>query len=97
MQRLQAIIQECKTGVSIQESESAIGGGSLPGETIPTKVLSIDCSLLGVSAEKTQSDFRKLRTPIVVRIENEKVIMDARTISPADDEYVKLALQSVLK
>ncbi|HCG91412.1 MAG TPA: L-seryl-tRNA(Sec) selenium transferase [Dehalococcoidia bacterium] len=97
MQRLQAIIQQCQTGVSIQESESAIGGGSLPGETIPTKVLSIDCSLLGVSAEKMQSDFRKLRIPIVVRIENEKVIIDPRTISPADDEYVKLALQSVLK
>lgn len=63
------------------ESESMVGGGSLPGETLPT-------SVWAVSVEHPQTLLAGLRksTPAIIgRIENDRVVFDPRTILPKSD------------
>jgi L-seryl-tRNA(Ser) seleniumtransferase len=74
---------------------SAIGGGSLPGETLPTALLA-----LRVRSPETLS--RRLRDPrggelaVVGRIEDERFVLDPRTVLPGEDEELLRALSAAL-
>ena len=80
-----------KTGVgTIERSRSTIGGGSLPGQTLPTSVLSI------APSGKVQDFVRALRespVAVVARIENNRVILDPRTVLPDQDDAVIEAIK----
>lgn len=70
-------------------SESTVGGGSLPGETLPTYVL-------GIEVDKPDRFMKKLRQtspPVIARLEQGRIIFDPRTVLPRQDE----ALINVLK
>ena len=83
-----------KTGVgTVERSRSTIGGGSLPGQTLPTSVLSIDPS------GKVQDFVRSLRespVAVVARIENNRVKLDPRTVLPDQDNAVIEAIKFAL-
>ena len=83
-----------KTGTgTIERSRSTIGGGSLPGQTLPTSVLSID------PAGKIEDFVRALRespVAVVARIENNRVILDPRTVLPDQDDAVIEAIKFAL-
>ncbi len=72
--------------VTIELSESAIGGGSLPGETLPTRVLVITPGPRGASALAKQ--LRQADPPLVTRIEHDRVLIDPRTVFPDQDPIV---------
>lgn len=77
---------------SIIEGGSPIGGGSLPGETLPTWLLAIDGN-----AEKVSSLLRQGNPPIITRIENGKVVVDLRTVTGTEEPILEKSLLSVLK
>ncbi len=81
----------------IVESRAAIGGGSLPGETIPSVALRLDCAALGRSAEGVLASLRQTHEPIIGRIEDNDVLLDLRTVLPNQDESIKSALKSLNK
>jgi L-seryl-tRNA(Ser) seleniumtransferase len=72
-----------KTGVS------TIGGGSLPEETLPTMVLQLDVERADVFARK----LRLSDPPVITRIEQDKVILDLRTVMPGQEEALAEAVQ----
>jgi L-seryl-tRNA(Ser) seleniumtransferase len=80
----------------IVESRAAIGGGSLPGETIESVALQIDCGSIGQSAEGVLTRLRQHDQPIIGRIEDDHVLLDTRTVLPAQDKAVSSALQSLI-
>ncbi len=64
--------------VTVEEGFSTVGGGSLPGEEIPTRLLSINPKPF--SAQKL-SDMLRLNTPSILgRIEKDRVLLDLRTV-----------------
>lgn len=76
---------------STVETASAVGGGSLPGETLPTVALTI-----GFGAERAVGQdapsidglaarLRAGRTPVVGRIERGLLLLDPRTVLPSED------------
>jgi L-seryl-tRNA(Ser) seleniumtransferase len=78
-------LKEMGIQVSLRESKSTVGGGSLPGETLPTIVLSIDSQTPpAILAEK----FRNLDYPVIGRIEKNRFVLDLRTVFPEQDEAV---------
>ena len=79
----------------IVESRAAIGGGSLPGETIESVALRIDCGSIGQSAESVLTRLRQSDEPIIGRIEDNQVILDARTVLQTQDKAVSSALQTL--
>ncbi len=71
-------------------SESTIGGGSLPGATLPTWLVVIPHA----SPDALAAQLRAAETPIIGRIENDQFLLDPRTVLPEQEE---LLLQSVLQ
>ncbi len=77
---------------AIGESRSAVGGGSLPGETLPTWVLALDTAGFDSRAEGVTRRLRQNSPPVVARIEDERVLFDPRTVDPEDDPELLRAL-----
>ena len=80
---------------SVVKTRSAIGGGSLPGETLPTWALSLDASNMPGGADSVMRRLRQGRTPMIARIEDENVLFDPRTVAPEEDNELLSALQSL--
>jgi len=67
---------------SLEPDESSIGGGSLPGETVPTVVLCLDAP--GREANELDDLFRANEPPIFGRFRRSRFGLDARTLLPGD-------------
>ena len=65
-------------------SESTVGGGSLPEESMPTFVLSLTVK----SPDKFLKRLRESNPPIIARTENDKVLLDPRTVLPEQDDVL---------
>ena len=80
---------------SVVESRSAVGGGSLPGETLPSWALALDASTLPGGAEGVMRRLREGRPPVVARVEDEQVLFDPRTVGPGEDGELLAALRGL--
>jgi L-seryl-tRNA(Ser) seleniumtransferase len=73
--------------------QSVLGGGSTPEQSIPTWLIAIAApGLAGVE--------RRLRShdpPVVARIENDRLLIDLRTVEPDDETTLAAALQSAIR
>jgi len=72
---------------------SAIGGGSLPGETLPTWVLALSCEGDAGGPERVMRRLREADPPVIARIEDDRVILDPRTVMPEEEEALVTALR----
>jgi L-seryl-tRNA(Ser) seleniumtransferase len=79
---------------TVEKSRSAVGGGSLPGETMPSWVLSLDCQ--GTSADEVMRRLREGSVPVIARIEEDRVLLDPRTVLPEEDGPLLDALRSAV-
>ena len=70
--------------VRVEPSHSFSGGGSLPLAEIPTWVVSV--SLPGMSPDELEKRLRGARPPVVVRIRDDRVLLDPRTLLSPDYE-----------
>ena len=66
----------CGNG-SVVEGESTIGGGSAPGQTLPTWLLKVQTAL---SPDEAASKLRQASQPIIGRIVNDALYLDPRTV-----------------
>jgi L-seryl-tRNA(Ser) seleniumtransferase len=78
--------------VSVGEMSSAVGGGSLPGETLP----SVGLVVAGSGAAALAARLRAGDPAVVGRVEHGAVLLDLRTIDPADDAALGGALTRAL-
>ena len=69
--------------VALLSGTSAVGGGSAPGHGLPTVLLSVERE--GQSAAAIEAWLRTLDPPVVARIENDRVVLDLRTVLPEQD------------
>ncbi|MFZ0534257.1 MAG: L-seryl-tRNA(Sec) selenium transferase, partial [Anaerolineales bacterium] len=70
-------------------SQSTVGGGSLPDETLPTFVLALSVR----SPNRILERLRQCQPPVVARLEADKVIFDPRTILPDQDNDLLAAIR----
>lgn len=81
-QRLTNALRATGVTVEVWPGESTVGGGSLPGETLPTSLL----ALPGLPADRLASKLRAGDPPIVARITQDALVLDLRTVAAADEE-----------
>ena len=74
---------------------SAVGGGSLPTDQLPSKLISLSPSE-HVKIEKTAEKIRKNTPHIIARIEDGNLIFDFRTVVPENDKEIIEAIKRVL-
>lgn len=85
-ERLAASLQGPVVRGTVVDGLSTIGGGSAPGSTLPTRLLELRHTDL--SAHALEARLRSLDPPIIARIENDIVVLDLRTVLPADDDVL---------
>ncbi|MDA0677210.1 MAG: L-seryl-tRNA(Sec) selenium transferase, partial [Chloroflexi bacterium] len=72
---------------------STIGGGSLPGETLPTSVLAITT---GENPDVLTAALRSQEIPVIGRIQDDELLLDPRTVLPEQDELIAAALAAAI-
>ena len=80
------------------EGESVVGGGSLPGGTLPTRLVAIggEGGKKGQNIAQTLSQrLRSQETPVIGRVSDDVLLLDPRSVLPEDDEMVVQALRNV--
>ena len=85
--RSQAIAEGIKfsrLSVEVLDGESVIGGGAAPSAVLPTRLLALTCE--GLSADELSARLRASDPPVIARVEEGRVLLDLRTVFPAQDE-----------
>jgi L-seryl-tRNA(Ser) seleniumtransferase len=82
-------------GISAEvvSGRSTVGGGSLPGETLPTR-------LLALAVESPDALAHRLRAgepPIVARIEAGRLVLDPRTVLPEQELTLQQSLAAAIR
>jgi L-seryl-tRNA(Ser) seleniumtransferase len=81
-------------GWTTGDGRSAVGGGSLPGETLPTRLL---VGPLGLDPEAFSAELRRRQPAVVARIEHDRLVLDLRTVLPEEDSTLATALRGALQ
>lgn len=73
--------------------ESTVGGGSLPGETLPTRLLALDVQ----NPDRFMKRLRQSKPPVIARLENDHVLFDPRTVLPEQETQMLSVIRSALE
>ena len=89
-------LQQYGIPARMQRGESTVGGGSLPGETLPTTLLALDDGNVSMPLDELAKRLRLRGTPLIVRILRDALLVDPRTVLGEQDNEVVLALAEEL-
>jgi L-seryl-tRNA(Ser) seleniumtransferase len=70
----------------LQKGESVVGGGSTPGQSLPTELIQVTRD--GESAENLEALLRRASPPVIARVEGGHVLLDLRTVLEGQDEQI---------
>lgn len=90
--RERAEIWAAELGGSVIPGESTVGGGSLPGSTLSTALLALECE----AVDSITAKLRQAQPPVIARIAEGRVLIDPRTVLPEQDADLLRVLKSVL-
>lgn len=93
-ERWRAALAHLPAAVEVTPGQSTIGGGSLPGEVLNGFVLTVRPRQGSVAA--CAAKLRAGQPAVVVRIEENRLVLDPRTVLPDEDGAVVERLQEVL-
>jgi L-seryl-tRNA(Ser) seleniumtransferase len=80
----------------IVPGETMVGGGSLPGSSLPTKLVAImGGTVKGSSAQAVARRLRHCEIPVIGRISENMLLLDPRTVLPEEDDIVLEALRDI--
>jgi L-seryl-tRNA(Ser) seleniumtransferase len=87
-ERVQVFVERLQETVSPEsieliDGESVVGGGSAPAVRLETKLLALKPST--ISSEALEKNLRESEQPVIARIEDDRVLIDLRTVEPADE------------
>jgi L-seryl-tRNA(Ser) seleniumtransferase len=86
-------INSQKIVVDLIDGESLIGGGSAPSAVLPTTLIALTSRSL--SANELATRLRTCNPPVITRVEEGRVLLDLRTVFPAQDEVLRQILAQI--
>ena len=75
---------------------STIGGGSLPGQTLDTWLLALEGATLSEGVDGAVKRLREHSTPVLTRIDGNRVLLDPRTVFLEEEDTLFRAVQEML-
>jgi L-seryl-tRNA(Ser) seleniumtransferase len=74
----------------VRPGRSAVGGGSLPGETLPTWLVSISPGAFDIANSEALAGglaerLRRASVPVIARVEKGELLLDPRTVLPVQE------------
>ena len=95
--RAGAMAKAIGSAATVVPGSSAMGGGSLPGDTMETRLVSLDPSAVQGGAEALAHRLRTGTPAIMARIDGGRVLLDPRTVPPGRDADVTAAVRAALE
>jgi L-seryl-tRNA(Ser) seleniumtransferase len=80
-----------RTGGTVIECRSAVGGGSLPGQTLPSYGVAFDAA----APDELARVLRGGEPAVVARVSEGRLLLDMRTVLPGEDAALEAALTRV--
>jgi L-seryl-tRNA(Ser) seleniumtransferase len=84
-----ARLQEFGIGATVVDGRSTVGGGSLPGTSLPSRLVAV----AHTNVDKLAAQLRQEKVPVIGRIQDGRFLIDPRTVLP---EQVEMLLQSLV-
>jgi L-seryl-tRNA(Ser) seleniumtransferase len=73
---------------------SVVGGGSAPGVELPSWGVALDYA--GLSPAEVETRLRHSNPPVIVRVEDDRVVLDFRTVFTSDEEELLTILKQLV-
>jgi L-seryl-tRNA(Ser) seleniumtransferase len=84
-------LKEDGVAAEIEPGQSTVGGGSLPGERLPTTLLALKLPKSRASA--VLDALRRQSLPVIARIHDGQVVLDPRTVLEGEDDALLAAIR----
>ena len=94
--RAGSITKSIGQGADVIPGSSALGGGSMPADELPTRLVRLNPSTVEGGAVEVARRLRSGEPAIMGRIEDDHVLLDPRTIPPSRDAEVVQAIRAAL-
>ena len=88
-------IQALNGQATVINGESMVGGGSLPGGTLPTYLVTLRMEHTGTN--QLAKRLRNQLPPVIARIDKDLLLLDPRTILPEDDIEIIRAIRTAIR
>jgi L-seryl-tRNA(Ser) seleniumtransferase len=85
--------QHSALSFEIRQGESVVGGGAAPGATLPTFLIAMQHGAM--STDELAAKLRRNDPPIIARVEEDRVVLDLRTVFADEDEAIRQALATL--
>ncbi len=91
--RLRAVLPE-GVKVDLSDGSSVVGGGSCPESRLPTTLVVMDSKLVRPNTIETR--LRSQDPPVILRLEEDKVLIDLRTVFPGQEATLIEAIRKAV-
>ncbi len=88
-------IGDAAAELAIIDGFSQVGGGALPEENIPTRLVSV--VPIHVSVNMLEEQLRLAETPVLARIQKDRLLLDLRTVAVEEEKTLMDVLIKALK
>lgn len=95
-QQIATTVADVLTAELVPE-QSQVGGGSLPGEDLPTVCVRLRPTDENISVEEIAARLRRNRPAVFVRIREEAILLDPRTMEEKEFAEVAAAVQAAFR
>jgi L-seryl-tRNA(Ser) seleniumtransferase len=89
--RCEKVAREIGHGVSVVESEAAVGAGAFPVHAIPSFAVSLE------GGTQRLERLRNTRVPVIARIAGDQVLLDMRSVPERDDAEFTASVREALE
>jgi L-seryl-tRNA(Ser) seleniumtransferase len=80
----------------LRDAESVIGGGSTPGQRLPTRIIAVESPHYSATALEERLRRAERGVPAIARVEAGRVLLDLRTVFPEQESALAEALTAAL-
>jgi L-seryl-tRNA(Ser) seleniumtransferase len=94
---LTARVPRAEADFEIADGTSLVGGGSTPAQSLPTRVLRIRSQRYSAAQLEARLRAGRAGTPVIARIEEDRVTMDLRTVFPGQEGALVDSLLAALE
>lgn len=94
---LTARVPRAEADFEIADGTSLVGGGSTPAQSLPTRVLRIRSQRYSAAQLEARLRAGRAGTPVIARIEEDRVTMDLRTVFPGQEGALADSLLAALE
>jgi len=89
--RAAAFLERAGVHGQLADGSSVIGGGATPEQSVPTCLIVLDWP----NVADIERRLRAGQPPVVARVEDQKLVLDLRTVLPAEEDELAAALRTV--